>query len=113
LNEGFAGLAEQGRIAAPITAEIPKGPITPGEYMVNVDGPMGGHAIHATVTDEVIGRQFISGGKFVTEEAAAEIVEEGGKVAERSVYRTEFYDPQNGVCVNVQPGQVQGWVRMQ
>jgi RHS repeat-associated protein len=113
LNEGFAGLAEQGRISTPITAEIPKGPITPGEYMVHVDGPMGGHAIHATVTDEVIGRQFISGGKFVTEEAAAEIIGEGGRVIKRPVYRTEFYDPQEGVCLLVQPGQARGWVRMQ
>lgn len=51
---GFSGLSESGRIGTRIVAEIPKGPITPGEYLTVVDGPMGGHAVHATVTDEVI-----------------------------------------------------------
>jgi hypothetical protein len=31
-----------------------------------VDGLMDGHAVHAPVTDEVIGRPFISEGRFVT-----------------------------------------------
>jgi hypothetical protein len=99
LNEGFNGLYEQGRISQPIQASIPTGPLQPGEYLAIVDGPQGGHALHATVTDEVTGRQFLSGGRLVTESEALDIVDNGGKVTTRNQYRIEYYDPQNGVSV--------------
>ena len=99
LNQGFNGLYRSGRIGEPIQASIPTGPLKPGEYLAIVDGPMGGHALHATVTDEVIGRQLISEGKLVTESEALDIIDSGGRVTQRNVYRTEFYDPQQGTCV--------------
>jgi hypothetical protein len=99
LNEGFAGLYEQGRIESPINASIPAGPLEPGEYLAVVDGPTGGHALHATVTDEVIGTKWISDGKLVTASDAQDIIAEGGKATPVNVYRIEYYDPQQGVCV--------------
>jgi RHS repeat-associated protein len=99
LNEGFAGLYEQGRIESPINASIPAGPLEPGEYLAVVDGPTGGHALHATVTDEVMGTKWISDGKLVTASDAQDIIAEGGKATPVNVYRIEYYDPQQGVCV--------------
>jgi hypothetical protein len=99
LNKGFAGLYEQGQISSPISASTPSGPLQPGEYLAVVEGPTGGHALHATVTDEIIGTRYISEGKLVTESAAQDIIDEGGKVTQQNVYRTEYYDPQQGVCV--------------
>jgi hypothetical protein len=77
-----------------------------------VDGPQGGHALHATVTDEIVGTSYISGGRFVTAEEAADIVSEGGRVVERSVPNIEYYDPQNGVCVDPKSVTPRGFIRL-
>jgi len=98
LNEGFAGLYEQGRLGSPINASI-AGALEPGEYLAVVDGPTGGHALHATVTDQVIGTRYISEGKLVTQSEALDIIDDGGKVTTQNVYRIDYYDPQQGVCV--------------
>ncbi|BBB92590.1 MAG TPA: SpvB/TcaC N-terminal domain-containing protein [Methylomusa anaerophila] len=99
LNKGFEALHQSGRTSRPIRASVPIEPVPqPGNYMAIVDDPMGAHAIHATVTDEVIGRRFISQGRLVTEAEALEIVENGGTYTTQNIYRIEYYDPQNGVC---------------
>ncbi|MEB3103554.1 SpvB/TcaC N-terminal domain-containing protein [Ferviditalea candida] len=113
LNKGFEGLHQSGRISRPIRASIPIEPVPqPGNYMALVDGPMGEHAIHATVTDEIIGRRFISEGRLVTEAEALEIAENGGTYTSQNIYRIEYYDPQNGVCI--QPtSRPRSFVRLQ
>ena len=113
LSEAFAGLHREGRLPDPISARLHLEPnLRPGNYLAVVDGPQGGHALHTTVTDEVIGKRFLSEGRFVTADEAADIVADGGRVVERPVYRTEFYDPQNGVCV--QPtSEPRGYVRLE
>lgn len=112
LNKGFDALHKSGRVSTPLKASIPTGPPKPGTYLVTVDGPMGGHAIHARVTDEMIGREFIADGKLVSEETALEIAENGGKYRERAIYRTEYYDPQNEVCISVDRSKIRSWVQI-
>lgn len=112
LNKGFDSLHKSGRISTPLKASIPSGPAKPGTYLVTVDGPMGGHAIHAKVTNEMIGREFIADGKLVSEETALEIAENGGKYRERPIYRTEYYDPQNEVCISVDRSKVRSWIQI-
>jgi RHS repeat-associated protein len=113
LNNGFAGLHESGRISQPIRASIPMEPVLqPGNYLATVEGPMGEHALHATVTDEIIGRRFISEGRLVTETEALEIVDSGGRVVDQPIYRTEYFDPQIGA--SVQPtSRPRSFVRLQ
>ena len=100
LNKGFEGLQKKGRITGPIKATIPMEPgVKPGKYGALVKGPMGEHALHVTVSEKPIGKTFIAEGKLVTPTKAAELVDEGVRVVERPVYASEFYDPQNGMCV--------------
>ncbi|MBV9772572.1 MAG: RHS repeat-associated core domain-containing protein, partial [Gemmatimonadetes bacterium] len=100
LNKGFENLYQNGRITQQLRATIPMEPgLQPGNYVALVEGPMGEHALHVTVKPEVASTRYISGGKFVSEEMAAEIAEEGGKVTPRIEYAKEFYDPQVGMCV--------------
>ena len=113
LQDAYAGLLREGKIAEPISAQLHLEPsVRPGHYVAHVEGPQGGHALHATVTDEVVGTRYLSEGRFVTATEAEEILEEGGRVIERPVYQTEYYDPQNGVCV--QPtSEPRGWIRFE
>jgi hypothetical protein len=113
LNQGFSGLQKSGRISSPIRASIPTDPVLqPGNYLAVVEGSRGGHALHATVTDEIIGRRFISEGKLITEAKALEIMEEGGRVVTQPVPRVEYFDPQKGMCV-VPPSRPRSFVKLE
>lgn len=112
LNDAYAELYSQGRIAEPITASVPSGPLEPGEYLAVVADESGGHAIHATVTEEVVATKYISGGKYVSAEEAADLIDEGVKVVERPEYRVEYYDPQKGVCVRP-AAPPRSWLRLE
>jgi RHS repeat-associated protein len=102
LKKGFGGLEESGRLTCSIDAELALEPIPqPGEYLAIVKGDQGGHALHATVTDEVIGQRIVSEGRLVTPTEALELEEEGIRVVRQDMYRVEYYDPQEGVCVAV------------
>ncbi|HEY0067568.1 MAG TPA: RHS repeat-associated core domain-containing protein, partial [Flavisolibacter sp.] len=99
LNEGFEGLYRQGRITQPMRATIPREPVpTPGEYLAVMPEAGGGHALHVTISDEVIGSRFLYQNKPVTRSMAAELIENEETVVEQTLYRQSFYDPQKGVC---------------
>jgi RHS repeat-associated protein len=112
LNTGFDALHKSGRISTPLQASIPTGPINPGNYLVNIKGPMGGHAIHARVTTDVVKTEYIAQGKLVSEADALDIAADGGTFRTRKVYRTEFYDPQNEVSINVKSSDIIQWVKI-
>lgn len=101
LNRGFEGLAESGRITQQLRASIPPGNnYLPGNYLLNIEGPMGGHAIHMRVTDQIIARRYIHEGRVVSEDMAHELIEDGLRVHHQDVFAREFYDPQVGECVD-------------
>jgi hypothetical protein len=73
---------------------------------------MGGHALHATIREEVIGMRYLHEGRFVTPDEALDIAAEGGRIVERPVYQSEFFDPQNGRCVSI-PDEVRAYIRFE
>ncbi|HEU5270140.1 MAG TPA: SpvB/TcaC N-terminal domain-containing protein [Jatrophihabitans sp.] len=99
LNNAYASLYEQGRITQPLTVTEAGTVLEPGEYLAMVDGETGGHALHVTVSESSAGQAYIYKGKFIPESEALDLIADGEKVNIRNVKQTEFYDPQNGVCV--------------
>jgi len=112
LNQGFEGLYQSGRITARRTAETAAEQVgvSPGNYLLAVEAPGGGHALHATVSAEEAGRVFIANGQRVTREVAEDLAEEGVRVTTRSIYRTAIFDPQSGTAVN-SPGRPLFWIQ--
>ena len=86
--------------------------LEPGNYLAVVEGPMGKHALHLTVSEEIIGEEFIAQGQRVTRERAAELVEEGVRVRSRPIHQQTYYDPQIGACVQPQ-SRPTSYIRLQ
>ena len=113
LEAGFEGLNSRGRTTRRVTATIPPDPRPrPGTYAALVRAKGGAHALHATVREEIIGTRYLSEKRFVTPSEAADIAADGGRVVERPVYATEFYDPQAGTCV-MPSEEVTSYIRFQ
>ncbi|WP_299458109.1 SpvB/TcaC N-terminal domain-containing protein [uncultured Microscilla sp.] len=103
LNQGYEGLYNSGRISQRIEASIPSGnsfDLKPGAYLMEVDGPMGGHAIHVNVSNQIIGTKYIHEGRIISKTDALELMGDGERVHKMPLYQMEFYDPQNGVCID-------------
>lgn len=100
LNAGFSGLRRSGRITQSIVAETATitESVEQGTYLLAIRGSGGGHALHSTVSKEILGTSYRTqvGGRFLSRTQAEDLMDDGVSVIQRTIRAESLVDPQVG-----------------